>query len=149
MVAPVFTQALVVNKDGFLHLKGHLPLRPRQVRFEFLFQPVNTQWRLFGISVNTTAAPALQATAPANNGSGTKNAIAPQPAGYSVSRSMPGFLSATGLNPWLLLSLIASFILILVALAWYVITRWRKRVETEEEMREYYDGYDSLIPPPR
>ena len=146
MVAPVFTQAPAINKDGFLHLKGHFPLRPQQVRFEFLFQPVNTQWRLFGISVSTAAAPPLQATLPANNNNAKQNAGTPQPVAHSQSRSMPGFLSATGLNPWLVLSLIASFLLILLALAVYIFTRRRKRVNLEEP-REYYDRYDSPLPP--
>jgi len=59
---------------------------------------------------------------------------------------MPGFLSATGLNPWLVLSLIASFLLILLALAVYIFTRRRKQVKMEEP-REYYDRYDSPLPP--
>ncbi len=35
-----------------LHMAGFFPSVPQLVTFEMLWEPVNRQWRLFGISVN-------------------------------------------------------------------------------------------------
>jgi hypothetical protein len=50
-----------------LHMGGSFPSVPTQVNFELMFAPVNSQWRLFGLSVNlgqaAPAAPQPQAAA--------------------------------------------------------------------------------------
>lgn len=52
VVAPQLTQQPVLDQEkGMLHLKGYFPGEPMQINFELLYQAVNGQWRLFGISV--------------------------------------------------------------------------------------------------
>lgn len=51
-----------------LDLKGNFPGQPVQINFELLYQAVNGQWRLFGISVRPGAS---QAGAPSAHASGS------------------------------------------------------------------------------
>ena len=57
-----------MSTNGMLRVTGFFPRAPERVNFDFIFQPVRGQWRLFGIPVNTSraqpAAPQPQ-TAPA------------------------------------------------------------------------------------
>jgi len=39
------------QQKGMLHLKGYVPGQPVQIEFEVLYQAVNGQWRLFGLSI--------------------------------------------------------------------------------------------------
>jgi hypothetical protein len=61
LFSPVLLREPVITEQGMLHLVGYYKTTPQQVNFEVLFQPVSGQWRLFGISVRTTPAPAAQA----------------------------------------------------------------------------------------
>jgi hypothetical protein len=49
------------EEAGLLRLTGTFPTRPLQIRFDLLFQKIENQWRLFGISVQTPNAPPLAA----------------------------------------------------------------------------------------
>jgi hypothetical protein len=56
-----------INERGMLRIKGIFPTAPEQVNFELAFEPVGTQWRLFGISVTTSpVGPLAQTPAPKN-----------------------------------------------------------------------------------
>jgi hypothetical protein len=39
------------QQKGMLDLKGYFPIQPEQINFEVLYQAVNGQWQLFGLSV--------------------------------------------------------------------------------------------------
>lgn len=41
-----------IEASGMMHMKGFFPSVPSQVNFELLFAPIESQWRLFGISVS-------------------------------------------------------------------------------------------------
>ena len=60
LLAAQFTAPPAVDANGRLHLTGFFPTRPRRITFDLIFQVVNGQWRLFGISVQTPEAPATQ-----------------------------------------------------------------------------------------
>jgi uncharacterized caspase-like protein len=60
LFSPVLLREPVITEQGMLHLVGYYKTTPQQVNFEVLFQPIQGQWRLFGISVRTT--PAATAT---------------------------------------------------------------------------------------
>src|SRR5262249_28272465 len=52
VIAPQITEAPTLDQQkGMLHLKGYFPGQPVQIEFEVLYQAVNGQWRLFGLSV--------------------------------------------------------------------------------------------------
>lgn len=58
-----------ITKDGLLHFGGFFPSPTTQIKFEMYFQPVNGQWRLFGLAADITpggpaAPPAPQPPAP-------------------------------------------------------------------------------------
>ena len=53
LFSPVLLREPVINEQGMLHLVGYYKTAPQQVNFEVLFQPVQGQWRLFGLSVRT------------------------------------------------------------------------------------------------
>ena len=56
VIAPQLTQRPTLDQEkGMLDLKGNFPGQPVQINFEFLYQPVNGQWHLFGISVQPRA----------------------------------------------------------------------------------------------
>jgi hypothetical protein len=61
LVAPQLSAPPVLNDKGMLRLTGHFPTRPQQIDFDLLFENVGKQWRLFGISIATPAAPTAQA----------------------------------------------------------------------------------------
>jgi hypothetical protein len=58
-VMPEFTQG------GMLHFAGFFPSAPSQINFEFLFAPVEGQWRLFGLSANLGSATPVAPQPPA------------------------------------------------------------------------------------
>ena len=62
LFSPVLLREPAINEQGMLHLVGYYKTAPQQVNFEVLFQPVQGQWRLFGISVRTVPAPAPTAS---------------------------------------------------------------------------------------
>lgn len=49
---PQLTLQPQIEPNGMLHMAGFFPSVPKRVNFEILWQPVNRQWRLFGLSVN-------------------------------------------------------------------------------------------------
>jgi hypothetical protein len=49
---PQLTVLPEIEPNGMMRMAGFFPSVPKQVNFELLYQPVNGQWRLFGISVN-------------------------------------------------------------------------------------------------
>lgn len=62
---PNFSRPAQIMPNGMLRLSGYFPTRPLQVQFDLVFQPVNGEWRLFGVSlqpknVNQAAAPQLR-----------------------------------------------------------------------------------------
>lgn len=62
VIAPQLSQAPGLDKEkGMLHLKGYFPGEPVRIDFELLYQAVDGQWRLFGISVNPSAPVAAEA----------------------------------------------------------------------------------------
>jgi hypothetical protein len=53
-----------VAPNGLLRLTGFFPTAPERVNFDLIYQMHDDQWRLFGISVGTSAAEATSATPP-------------------------------------------------------------------------------------
>ena len=69
VIAPQLTQPPGLDQSkAMLHLKGYFPGQPVQINFELLYQAVNGNWRLFGISVQP-GTPTGQAPSPAVPGS--------------------------------------------------------------------------------
>lgn len=75
-----------IEANGMMRMAGFFPSVPSQVNFELLYEPVNGQWRLFGLSVNVgqsgpvapTPPPlASKAPAPAKRPADSKPAPAP------------------------------------------------------------------------
>jgi hypothetical protein len=56
LMAPQLFAAPQIDGNGMLRLTGAFPTRPLQISFDLLFQSVDGQWRLFGISVQTPQA---------------------------------------------------------------------------------------------
>jgi hypothetical protein len=63
-VTPEVSEPPQITQDQMLRLVGYFPTKPLQVQFQLLFQPVNGQWRLFGMAVDAVAAPVAAAAAP-------------------------------------------------------------------------------------
>src|SRR5262249_40548343 len=53
LLAPQLTAVPALDQKGMLRLTGYIPTQPLQINFDLLFEAVNNQWRLFGISVAT------------------------------------------------------------------------------------------------
>jgi hypothetical protein len=59
IVAPQLTEPPALDQaKGFLRLKGYFPTQPVQINFEMIYQAVGGRWRLFGLSVQPSAAAA-------------------------------------------------------------------------------------------
>jgi hypothetical protein len=54
VLEPELARQPAIADNGMLHIDGTLRTRPTAVRFEFLFQPVDNAWRLFGASITPT-----------------------------------------------------------------------------------------------
>jgi hypothetical protein len=51
ILSPNFEFAPVLVQGGLLRVRGSFPLRPQAIGFDFLFQNVAGQWRMFGVAV--------------------------------------------------------------------------------------------------
>ena len=58
---PTFQFPPAIQQGGLLRIRGVFPLRPTPIGFDLLYQNVNGQWRIFGISVVPLVARAQQA----------------------------------------------------------------------------------------
>ena len=57
LIMPKLFSKPEMSPNGKLRVTGFFPSEPERVNFDFIFQPVRGQWRLFGIRVKTTPAP--------------------------------------------------------------------------------------------
>jgi hypothetical protein len=82
ILGPQLQQAPSIDQNRRLHIGGYFPGTPVQVNFDLIFEPVNGQWRLFGLSVvpvpsataNASAVPASsQPTSPPPPANKSKN----------------------------------------------------------------------------
>ncbi|TGR16703.1 MULTISPECIES: hypothetical protein [unclassified Mesorhizobium] len=55
VLEPQLTLLPQIEPNGMLHMAGFFPSVPMQVNFELLFEPVNRQWNIYGVSVNLTS----------------------------------------------------------------------------------------------
>jgi hypothetical protein len=63
ILGPQLQQAPSIDQNKRLHISGYFPGNPVQLNFDLIFEPVNGQWRLFGLSV--VPVPSTSATASA------------------------------------------------------------------------------------
>lgn len=77
-VTPEVSETPSISPDNILRLTGQFPTNPLRIRFQLLFQPVNGQWRLYGMAVDTPPAP--QASAEATGSAPAPGAPANTPA---------------------------------------------------------------------
>ena len=52
VVTPQLTETPSVSAEGLLQLFGVFPMQPRPIEFHVVYQPVNGQWKLFGLTVS-------------------------------------------------------------------------------------------------
>ena len=50
-LVPTLQFPAAMTQNGLLRIRGVFPLRPNAIGFDLLFQNVNGQWKIFGISV--------------------------------------------------------------------------------------------------
>ncbi|MBZ9973864.1 MULTISPECIES: hypothetical protein [unclassified Mesorhizobium] len=55
VLEPQLTLLPQIEPSGMLHMAGFFPSVPLQVNFELLFEAVNRQWKIYGVSVNLTS----------------------------------------------------------------------------------------------
>jgi hypothetical protein len=55
VLEPQLTLLPQIEPNGMLHMAGFFPSVPLQVNFKLLFEPVNRQWKIYGVSVNLTS----------------------------------------------------------------------------------------------
>ena len=94
IVAPEVSEPPMITSQNMLRLVGFFPTQPLQIKFQMLFQPVNGQWRLFGMAadaVSPSTAAAAQETPSVSKISGPalKPAMTPKPAGTPKKDKLP------------------------------------------------------------
>jgi hypothetical protein len=52
VLEPQLTLLPQIEPSGMLHMAGFFPSAPLQINFELMFEPVDRQWKIFGVSVN-------------------------------------------------------------------------------------------------
>jgi hypothetical protein len=62
---PKLVSEPAIDERGLLRLVGYFDTRPEQVQFELLFARLGSQWRLFGLGVQTVPAQTAAESAPA------------------------------------------------------------------------------------
>jgi hypothetical protein len=60
---PKFTSRPVLLPNGMLRVVGLFPSRPQQVNFDLVFEQIQGDWRIYGISIGTRLAPPPDAQA--------------------------------------------------------------------------------------
>ncbi|MFN3389607.1 MAG: hypothetical protein ACK40O_11820 [Allosphingosinicella sp.] len=65
LVTPSYEFQPAIVQGGLLRVRGLFPLRPTAIRFDLLFQQVDSQWRIYGIAVQPAPAPAAPPPPPA------------------------------------------------------------------------------------
>jgi hypothetical protein len=53
VIQPKLFRKAEITSAGMLRITGFFPTDPERITFDLLFQPVQGQWRLFGISIST------------------------------------------------------------------------------------------------
>lgn len=80
VIDPQLNSAPQIEPNGMMRMAGFFPSVPSQVNFELLYEPINGQWRLFGLSVNVgqsgPIAPVQKPAAPAKRPAEAKAAPA-------------------------------------------------------------------------
>lgn len=61
---PQLTALPEIMPNGMMHMAGFFPSVPSQIKFEILYEPVQKQWRLFGISVELASSSPIAPSAP-------------------------------------------------------------------------------------
>lgn len=51
LYAPEYSEPPRIQENGMLRVRGVIPMRPEGILFDMLFQQVEGEWRLFGISI--------------------------------------------------------------------------------------------------
>jgi hypothetical protein len=85
---PVLTREPFIAKNGLLQMDGYFATKPEQVNFEFAFQMVGGDWRLFGLRVDTSVPKA--AAAPGTAGTGATKAANAEPDGQAGKSLLTG-----------------------------------------------------------
>ncbi|CCJ06422.1 hypothetical protein [Methylocystis sp. SC2] len=66
VLEPQLSMLPQIESTGMMHMAGFFPSVPTQIRFELLYAPVQSQWKLFGLSVSLgSSAPVAPSDAPA------------------------------------------------------------------------------------
>jgi hypothetical protein len=55
VITPQVLEQPQITAEGLLRLVGFFPTQPLQIQFEIVFQPINGQWRVFGLTVRAAA----------------------------------------------------------------------------------------------
>jgi hypothetical protein len=64
-ISPLLVRDPIIDPNGYLHLSGYFPSRPRQVTFDMMFQFVEGQWQVLGLAIDTRPSPEEAAPPPA------------------------------------------------------------------------------------
>lgn len=89
---PKFTSRPMLLPNGMLRVSGLFPSRPQQVTFDLIFEQVQGDWRLYGVSIGARQAPSPEAQVNAPGAAG--GAVADQ--GTATGGSTPTATANTG-----------------------------------------------------
>jgi hypothetical protein len=133
-VTPNFSEPPKINKNGLLATKGIFELQPRQIKFEFYFQPVRDQWRLLSIGVNVTKAQPLGASSSTSDG-------VTKPTANKISNLLgKSRASLSEFDPWKLVA-IAALILVFAQILFGFFAR-RRHKNTQDGNNATLNGFD-------
>jgi hypothetical protein len=77
VIDPQLTLLPQIEANGLMHMSGFFPSVPSQVNFELLYAAVDSQWRLFGISVSIGQSGPVAPAPPAAKHPALKQSLAP------------------------------------------------------------------------
>ncbi|MBZ9678655.1 hypothetical protein LB513_23180 [Mesorhizobium sp. ES1-1] len=83
---PQLTLLPQTEPNGMLHMMGFFPSAPLQINFELLFEPVNRQWKVYGLAVNLTPGGPQAPDKPAAEPAKPVDAGPPEPPSTAVGK---------------------------------------------------------------
>lgn len=84
VLEPQLTMLPRIETNGMLHMAGFFPSAPMQVNFELMFEPVNRQWKIFGVAVDLTPGGPQAPSAPSASPTKPVDATPPTPPSTAV-----------------------------------------------------------------
>ena len=89
LIEPKLFSKPEMSPNGKLRMTGFFPSEPERINFDFIFQPVQGHWRLFGVRVKTTPASPVATVPEPPAGEASSSELPPAPKAAAPAKPAP------------------------------------------------------------